>query len=314
MEIIEETRNQSKRFIINNKYVLTNNNIHYHINKQLGYGSYANIYNIVFSENDYKHATSPRCIKIFKSSDKYSECGKIEIAIMKKLKKPNLFVSFFDSFIHNNHFCIISTKYDYSLYDCSKKKILCNNDIKIISKQLLKGLIYLKKNKIIHGDLKPENILVDMREHITACVISDFNLSTDTSRIKTVRTDTNISSLWYRAPEIYLAMDYSFEIDIWAFGCILYELIAEKSLFNPKTTQKIVINNKQLYEQHISFLGVCPYKTLDNFGILDTTHKISFDSKIFKTGFQTVFSECIKWDPTKRMLPGSCLKYIREMM
>ena len=233
---------------------------------------------------------------------------------MHKIKKPTLFVSFFDSFMHNSHFCIISNKFDFNLYEFPKTNILCKNDVKFISKQIIKGLIYLKKNKIIHGDLKPENILINKRENITSCVICDFNLSIDTTLVNNLQYDTNITTLWYRAPEIYLDMTFSYEIDIWAFGCILYELIAEVSLFNPKTTNNIVRNNKNLYEQHVSFLGKCPYKPQENFDTFDSKNKIKFDSKIFKTGFQTIFSECIKWEPKKRILAEGCLQYIREMM
>ena len=319
MEIIEEPKiKYNKRFIINKQQLLSNNNTNYYIHKQLGFGSYSNIYDIIYSVNgsktNFMRSSSPRCVKIFKSSDKYTSCGKREISIMKKINKPNLFVSFFDSFIHESHFCIISNKFDFNLYEYSKSNILCKKDVKFISKQILKGLIYLRQNKIIHSDLKPENILINKKENVTSCVICDFNLSIDTTRVKCLRFATDITTLWYRAPEIYLDMNFSYEIDIWAFGCILYELIVGKPLFNPKTTTNNVHDNKLLYEQHISFIGMCPHEPLENIDPIDFENKIKFDPKIFKTGYQTIFSECIKWNPTKRFLPEDCLRYIRGML
>jgi len=41
--------------------------------------------------------------------------------------------------------------------------------------EILRGLIYLKVNKIIHGDLKPENILLSSSN---SPKLTDFGLST----------------------------------------------------------------------------------------------------------------------------------------
>lgn len=320
---MELEQHKSKRFLFedtesfNNVYI-SNGNTKFYINKQLGYGSYANIYNILYSISnkvtDFEKLNSPRCVKIFKKSSKYTEHAIKEVEIIKKIKHPTLFVSIFDTFTYKDHFCIITNKYDCNLYQYSKKKKFCKIDIRIIVKQLLKGLVFLKQKEIIHGDLKPENILVNVKDNfLTTCAICDFNLSEDASK-QLDHKNTNITTLWYRAPEIYLDIDYSYEIDIWGFGCILYELITGKALFRPKCTNDNTLNNKKLYELHISFIGKCPFNLLENVGSLDLDNTILFDAKIFKTGYQTILAECIKWDPKKRMLPEGCLKYIRQMI
>jgi len=50
------------------------------------------------------------------------------------------------------------------------------NDAQIITMfiEVLRGLIFLKKNKIIHGDLKPENILLSSTN---SPKLADFGLS-----------------------------------------------------------------------------------------------------------------------------------------
>lgn len=41
-----------------------------------------------------------------------------------------------------------------------------------------------------------------------------------------------ISTRWYRAPEVLLTDGYyDHKMDIWAMGCVLYELISFKPLF-----------------------------------------------------------------------------------
>ena len=320
---MEREEHKVKRFLFEESDIykdmyISNNKTKYYINKQLGYGSYANIYNIVYSitnkTTNFEKRKSPRCIKVFKKSSKYTEYAIKEVQIINKIRHPTLFVSVFDSFMYNGHFCMITNKYDLNLYQYTKQFILCKTDILVIVKQLLKGLIYLKKKQIIHGDLKPENILVNHKEElVTTCAICDFNLAQDATLLLDYK-NTNISTLWYRAPEIYLDIKYSYEIDIWAFGCILYELISKKSLFNPKCTNDNIVNNKKLYEQHLSLIGKCPYNVLENYGKVNLDNKIKFDANIFKTGYQTIFAECIKWTPEKRMSPEGCLKYVREII
>tara|TARA_Y100000741_G_C18257167_1_gene559399 strand:+ start:1539 stop:2507 length:969 start_codon:yes stop_codon:yes gene_type:complete len=320
---MEIEQQNNKRFLFEESKLykdvyISNNKTKYYINKQLGYGSYANIFNISYSITnnitDFEKRNSPRCIKVFKKSTKYTEFAKKEVEILSTIKHPTFFVSAFDAFMHEGHFCIIFNKYDLNLYQYIKKCILCKFDVLLICKQLLKGLVFMNNKNIIHGDLKPENILVNVKnDSVTTCAICDFNLAIDNTVLIDYK-DTNVSTLWYRAPEIYLDMKYSYEIDIWAFGCILYELISGKALFRPKCTNNNIQNNKNLYELHLSFIGKCPFNLLEDYGTLNHDNKISFDTKIFKTGYQTIFSECIKWDPKKRMLPEGCLKYIRQMI
>ena len=67
MEIIEEPKiKYNKRFIINKQQLLSNNNTNYYIHKQLGFGSYSNIYDIIYSVNgsktNFMRSSSPRCV------------------------------------------------------------------------------------------------------------------------------------------------------------------------------------------------------------------------------------------------------------
>lgn len=41
-----------------------------------------------------------------------------------------------------------------------------------------------------------------------------------------------VATRWYRAPELLLnSKDYSYPVDIWAFGCLLFELLTGTPLF-----------------------------------------------------------------------------------
>lgn len=107
-----------------------------------------------------------------------------------------------------------------------KGKTLKLSAIKSIIIQILKGLEYLHENKIIHRDLKPGNILMD--ESHKRFKIADFGVATEVISKNTNTKRTETGTAWYMAPEVIRSEPYSYPIDIWALGCILFELISGK--------------------------------------------------------------------------------------
>ncbi|XP_062552990.1 stress-activated protein kinase JNK-like isoform X2 [Armigeres subalbatus] len=86
--------------------------------------------------------------------------------------------------------------------------------------QILCGIKHLHSAGIIHRDLKPTNIVVNKD---CSLKILDFGLarSVGTNFMLTQYVVTR----HYRAPEVILYMDYDTNVDIWAIGCIMAELI-----------------------------------------------------------------------------------------
>lgn len=91
--------------------------------------------------------------------------------------------------------------------------------------QMLCGIKYLHSAGIIHRDLKPTNIVVRAD---CSLKILDFGLarSVGTNFMMTQYVVTR----YYRAPEVILNMDYDTNVDIWAIGCIMAELITGQVL------------------------------------------------------------------------------------
>lgn len=101
------------------------------------------------------------------------------------------------------------------------------NVVRKFAIQMLLAMLYMKKLKIIHCDLKLENILLDA-ENKSAIKIIDFG----SSCFEKEKNFTYIQSRFYRAPEIIFGTSYNQGIDMWSFGCILFELYTGFPLFS----------------------------------------------------------------------------------
>lgn len=116
--------------------------------------------------------------------------------------------------------------------DCGN--IMSMHNVKVFLFQILRGLSYCHKRKVLHRDLKPQNLLINERGELK---LADFGLA----RAKSVPTKTysnEVVTLWYRPPDVLLgSSEYSTQIDMWGVGCIFYEMAAGRPLFPGSTVE-----------------------------------------------------------------------------
>lgn len=107
---------------------------------------------------------------------------------------------------------------------------------KYILWQLLCSLKFIHTVGLIHRDLKPSNILINADSSIKLCDFGLARLVSPRLGNSDVLTDY-IATRWYRSPELLLGCThYGTEIDMWAVGCILAELVSSKPLFPGAST------------------------------------------------------------------------------
>jgi serine/threonine-protein kinase PRP4 len=213
--------------------------------------------------------------------------------------------------------------YGGDLYHETKNKQLTQNESLVVIKDIILGLNFLKKNKVVHADLKPENILFynNLSLHVVIC---DFGISMDISK---VNMNYNIQSMWYRAPEIIFHFKYDYSIDVWSMGCIIFEIIYGKALFTGKT-------NEVLFKNIVSFLGVPSdkfqntnktireYFTLNNTpiikckpdDILSMDKKISFINSYNNKNIVDIIYGSLTWSVKNRYNIEKCLSKISELI
>jgi serine/threonine protein kinase len=132
-------------------------------------------------------------------------------------------------------------------------KSVDQSTIKIIMFQILKALFYIHSLGIIHRDIKSANLLINDSLEI---VLIDFGLSKfvfDTS----LPLEHNVQTAPYRSLELLLSVDkYGPEVDIWALGCVMAEIMTGRFIFGSKTEE--VISNLCTMEGDVGSLSAIP--------------------------------------------------------
>lgn len=104
--------------------------------------------------------------------------------------------------------------------------------------QILMALQFLHSKKIIHRDLKPENILFTKGGVVK---LADFGISKEIEGSKL--GVTKVGTFPYEAPEVIdenNKKEYGFEVDVWALGIILYEMVTGEYPFNDSDKDTLV--------------------------------------------------------------------------
>ena len=112
--------------------------------------------------------------------------------------------------------------------------------------EIILALEYLHKNNMVYRDLKPENILLDENGHIK---LTDFGLSKMLNSSKD-KAFTVCGTLQYLAPEMFTNQGYDKNVDWWALGCLIYEMLTGKLPFPIKRGMSI---NNEIYKSKIQY-------------------------------------------------------------
>ncbi|GAQ36658.1 pkb-activating kinase-like protein [Aspergillus tubingensis] len=125
--------------------------------------------------------------------------------------------------------------------------------------QILDTIDYMHKRGVIHRDLKPENVLLDSQMHIkitdfgTAKILKSQRKPQNSSGMPPLdsteipedeRASSFVGTAEYVSPELLTDKNACKASDLWAFGCIIFQLLAGRPPFKAgneyQTFQKIV--------------------------------------------------------------------------
>ena len=108
-----------------------------------------------------------------------------------------------------------------------------------ITREVADALDYAHRNGVIHRDIKPENILL----HNGSVLVADFGIALAASKAGTRMTETGMSlgTPQYMSPEQAMGeRELDARSDVYALGCVLYEMLIGEPPFTGPTAQAIV--------------------------------------------------------------------------
>ena len=153
-----------------------------------------------------------------------------EISILKQLQHPNI-VRLHDVIHTETSLTLVFEYLDQDLknyLDACGDRGIDDYTIKSFLFQLLQGIAFCHKHRVLHRDLKPQNLLINMDGELK---LADFGLARGFG-IPVKKYTHEVVTLWYRPPDILLGSTrYSSHIDIWGVGCIFAEMCTGRPLF-----------------------------------------------------------------------------------
>ncbi|XP_049598268.1 uncharacterized protein [Syngnathus scovelli] len=190
----------------------------YHVLAQVGQGSFGRVHKGM--KKFTGQVVALKFIPKMGRSNKELQSLKKEIDIMSNLQHPNI-VKLFDSFETETEVIVVTEYAEGQLFQIIEADgSLPESQVCEIACQLVSALYYLHSRRILHRDMKPQNILFDKNGVVKLC---DFGFARAMS-ISTMVVTSIMGTPLYMSPELVAEKPYDHTADLWALGCILYEI------------------------------------------------------------------------------------------
>jgi len=163
----------------------------------------------------------------------------VEVQILKRLHHPNI-IKYYENFIDEKNL-VIAMEYaqggTLNYFLGQQTSLLKEEKIASFFIQIVVALQYIHSQNILHRDLNTNNVLLDKKFRVVK--LSDFGIS------KILNTKTKASSVVgtpsYISPELCKSNPYNQKSDVWALGCLLYELMTLRKAFEAQSLPALVM-------------------------------------------------------------------------
>nr|XP_039335083.1 serine/threonine-protein kinase Nek1 isoform X4 [Saimiri boliviensis boliviensis] len=206
--------------------------------QKIGEGSFGKAVLVKSTEDGRQYVIKE--INISRMSSKEREESRREVAVLANMKHPNI-VQYRESFEENGSLYIVM---DYCEGGDLFKRINAQKGVLFQEDQILDWFVqiclalkHVHDRKILHRDIKSQNIFLTKDGTVQ---LGDFGIARVlNSTVELARTC--IGTPYYLSPEICENKPYNNKSDIWALGCVLYELCTLKHAFEAGSMKNLVL-------------------------------------------------------------------------
>jgi Tol biopolymer transport system component/tRNA A-37 threonylcarbamoyl transferase component Bud32 len=211
----------------------------YTIERELGAGGMATVY----LAHDLRHDRRV-AIKVLRpelAAVIGAERFLAEIKTTANLQHPHILSLFDSGTVDGTVFYVMPFVEGESLRDrLRREKQLPVDDALLIAREVADALQYAHQHNVIHRDIKPENILLQGGH----ALVADFGIALAASKTGGTRmTETGMSlgTPHYMSPEQAMGeREITARSDVYALGCVLFEMLVGEPPFTGPTAQAIV--------------------------------------------------------------------------
>ena len=212
----------------------------YRIERELGAGGMA----LVFLARDLRH-DRPVALKLLRpelSAILGGERFLAEIRTTANLQHPHILPLHDSGEVDGLIYYVMPFVEGESLRDrLNREKQLPVEDAVRIAREVASALDYAHRRGVVHRDIKPENILL----HDGQALVADFGIALAASRsdgsTRITETGMSLGTPQYMAPEQAMGdRDITPKADVYALGCVLYEMLVGEAPFAGPNPQAIV--------------------------------------------------------------------------
>ncbi|HSQ32041.1 MAG TPA: protein kinase [Gemmatimonadaceae bacterium] len=211
----------------------------YRIERELGAGGMATVY----LAHDLRHDRNV-ALKVLKPELAAVLGGErflAEIKTTANLQHPHILALFDSGQVDGTVFYAMPFVEGESLRDrLAREKQLPIDDAIRITSEVADALAYAHAHGVIHRDIKPENILL----HGGHALVADFGIAlaaSTTGGTRMTETGMSLGTPTYMSPEQAMGeRTLDARTDLYALGCVLYEMLTGDPPFTGSTAQAIV--------------------------------------------------------------------------
>jgi len=181
-----------------------------------------------------------------------------ELAILKKLKHPNIVPCFGGGKLGEQHFLAMELIEGGSLAtELKRRNKLSWEEVIRIGMQVCSALEHAHEHGIIHRDLKPSNLLLTKEGKVK---LADFGIARDSDATALTAAGKTVGTFAYMAPEqIRGDPPVTPKADLYALGCVMYELLTGTPPFAGETAGELLFQHMEKKPVRVStFVLDCP--------------------------------------------------------